>query len=46
MPFVFLAANGGGSGLPVWGQIVFAAVWLVIGVFVVRGLIRRRRQQR
>lgn len=46
MSFQFLAAVGGGPDWPVWGQIVVVAVWLVLAVFIVGGLVRRRRRQR
>ncbi|MEU7645808.1 hypothetical protein [Streptomyces huasconensis] len=42
----FLAAPGGGPDWPVWGQILFVTIWLVLAVFIVGGLVRRRRRQR
>ncbi|WP_276327064.1 hypothetical protein [Streptomyces viridochromogenes] len=39
-----LAAPGGGPGLPVWGQVAFVVVAVLVGVFVVTGLLRKRRR--
>ncbi len=39
-----LAAPGGGPDLPVWGQVAFVIVAAIVGVFIVTGLLRKRRR--
>ncbi|MFK4070620.1 hypothetical protein [Streptomyces sp. NPDC029674] len=46
MRATLIAAPGGGPDWPVWGQVMFLVVWAIAGVFIVGGLIRRRRNQR
>ncbi|WP_267883368.1 MULTISPECIES: hypothetical protein [unclassified Streptomyces] len=42
MRHALMAAPGGGPDLLVWGQVLFVVVAILIGVFVVRGLLGKR----
>ncbi|MFC9057137.1 hypothetical protein ACFTXB_03650 [Streptomyces sp. NPDC057074] len=39
-----IAAPGGGPDLPVWGQVAFIIVAVLVGILVVAGLLRNRRK--
>lgn len=38
------AGRGGGSDFPFWGQILFVAVAVVLGVAIVTRLVRQRKK--
>jgi hypothetical protein len=40
-----LAAPGGGSDLPPWGQVLFVIVFGIVAIFVVAHLVKARKRR-